>query len=134
MKKYFIGVTAILAISAFLGPVFVQSSQQPGSVPGTFNEIQQRGQGFFGSFPGAITQIWHEVWARIQNVWYSYVKPWVMTVWNKIVAFFNSEVEKRKPSVEAEFQKEKQQMKQDIKVEVPKIGKDIWQRIKELVR
>ena len=66
----------------------------------------------------------------LKDLWYKYILPWLQNIWQQICSFLEKEVEKRKPDVEEEFKKEIQEMKEEI----PKVGKSLWQRLKELIQ
>ena len=86
--------------------------------------------------PGALKQVWSEeavpIWL---GMWNKAKKPLealktrINGVWDDIRLLFGLEVEKRKPAIQEEFQKEKQELKK----EAPKVGKSLWQRFKELL-
>lgn len=66
--------------------------------------------------------------------WDSYIVPWLKNIWYKISVPFKKEAERRKPLIEEEFEKEKTQMKEEIKTEIPKTTKSLWERFKELLK
>jgi hypothetical protein len=74
--------------------------------------------------------IWNKIFRWFKDIWNSYVAPWTQKAWNKIKGFLGMEIEKKKPEIKKEFQKEKQEMKEDI----PRVGKSFWQRFKELIQ
>lgn len=88
--------------------------------------------------PGTLKKIWNEeilpVWQkmgdRAKNIWNSYLYPRLENIWQKIKSVFGEEIEERKPIIEKEFEKEKEEMKGDA----PKVGKSLWERFKELIR
>ncbi|MEA3344488.1 MAG: hypothetical protein U9Q16_02310 [Patescibacteria group bacterium] len=61
----------------------------------------------------------------IKYIWNSYIKLWLKGIWQKINSFLGKEIENRKPEVQQEFEKEKQEMKDDIP--------NLWQKFKELI-
>jgi len=61
----------------------------------------------------------------IKYIWNSYIKLKFKETWQKINSFLGKEIENRKPEVQQEFEKEKQEMKDDIP--------NLWQRFKELI-
>ena len=80
-----------------------------------------------------IERIWKEevlpIWQRIYN--------WFMTnIWPKIERWFKKEVEPRTEEIEKrkliieEFKKEKE----ELKAELSKLGKSLWERFKELIK
>jgi len=73
--------------------------------------------------------IWERMLGWFRSFWQSYISSWLKTIWQKIYSLLGKEVEKRKPEIQGEFEKEKQEAKEEI----PKIGKSLWQRFKELI-
>lgn len=69
------------------------------------------------------------IWEWIKDIWYSYIYPWLQNIWQKISTFLGKQVEKKKFEIQEEWEKEKQEMKEEI----PKASKTIWQRFKELI-
>jgi len=89
--------------------------------------------------PGILEKIWKEevlpIWQKMyswfkRNIWDSWIGPWLQNIWQKIENILGKEVEKRKPQIKEEFQKEKEEMKK----EVPKVTKSLWERFKELIK
>ncbi len=60
-----------------------------------------------------------------KNLLYSYLK----TVWDKAYYYLDKEVEKRKPSVQQEFNKEVNELKTEAVKEAP----SLWQRFLDLI-
>ncbi|MBU3942735.1 hypothetical protein KKA24_01995 [Patescibacteria group bacterium] len=65
-------------------------------------------------------QIGETMWGYLERIFGGIFRA----VWNLL----DNEVEKRKPEAQEEFQKEIQEMKEDI----PKTTKTIWERLKDL--
>ena len=100
--------------------------------------------------PGAAKTIWREqvlpVWKKmwdlfkdfwnnyikssLSNFWYSFLKPKIQFVIQKIGQILGKEIKENKPIIEEEFQKEKEK----IKEEIPTISKSLWQKLKDLIR
>lgn len=85
---------------------------------------------FFALFCFAQEEELKETTNWLKELWYKYLYPWLQNIWQKIYSFLSREVEQRKPEVEQEFKKETQEMKEEI----PKTGKSLWQRFKELIK
>ena len=64
------------------------------------------------------------------GIWYETIKPWISNLLDKIKGFLGEEITERKPVIEQEFEKEKQEIKQEI----PEVSKGLWQRLKELFK
>jgi len=136
-------IIIILAIGGLLFPnlSFVQEVNQSPKAPETLEEAGRIGERILQGLPQAIKEPWQEalrVWGRMFNIlsnfWNSYIFPWLENIWYKISVPFKKEVERRKPIIEEEFEKEKIEMKEEIKTEVPKTTKSLWDRFKELLR
>lgn len=130
----------ILILFGFLLPGFYfvqaanQSSPQP---PETLKEAEIVGGKVLKLLPETLKGIWQEalgIWQtmgkRAKNFSDSYISPWFQNIWRKIQSSFGKEIEERKPIIEEEFKKEKEEMKQEI----PKVGKPLWERFKELIK
>lgn len=121
----------ILVISAIFIPVFSPIlAQNEAQIPQTLDEAQLRGKSILGAVPGVLSRLWQELKGYV----YMFI-DWLIRVWKNylyppIRSFWNREVEPRKPGVEQEFQKEKQEMGQDIQTEVPKL----WDRFMNLIK
>ncbi len=106
----------------------VLAQETPVQAPETLEEAKSLGQRILTGFPETFKSVWQEAvvfWKKMLN----YVSPWFKSIWNSILSLLGKEVEKRKPEVEEEFKKETQEMKEEI----PKAGKSLWQRFKELI-
>ena len=60
----------------------------------------------------------------------NYANSWFQPFWERIERSFKKEVKRRQPIIEEEFKKEQKEMK----TEAPKIGKSLWERLKELIK
>jgi len=136
MKK----TITILILFGLLLPSFYsvqavsQSSPQP---PETLKEAEIVGGNILKLLPETLKGIWQEalgIWQaigkRAKNFSDSYISPWFQNIWRKIQSSFGKEIEQRKPVIEEEFKKEKGEMKADI----PKVGKSLRERFKELIK
>ena len=72
---------------------------------------------------------WKMIFSWAKGFWNSYLSNWLKFIWEKIVSILGKEVEQRRPGIEQEFKKETEEMKQDI----PKTTKSLWQRLKDLL-
>jgi len=123
-------LTIIIGVSLFT-PIFAQNV---GTVPGNMSEVESRANTLLNAIPAVLRGLWHE----LVGYFWTFMN-WLAYVFNKYVKtpavnFWNREIIVKKPSVEQEFQKEKQEMKQDIKTEVPVIGKSLWNKFMDLIR
>lgn len=107
------------------------------SLPQNMDEAKDIGEKALTGFPVIFRGLWQnaksvcgEIWQRVKGFWFRYVDPLIINLKERIKSFLTREVEKRKPAAEEEFEKEKQEFKQEI----PDIGRNFWQRIKDLVK
>ena len=137
MKK----VITILILFGLLSPgfYFVRAANQSLSPkpPETLEEAEIVGGKFLKLLPETLRGIWQEaldIWQimgkKAKNFSDSYVWPWFQNIWQKIQSFFAKEIEERKPGIEREFKKEKEEMKEEI----PKVGESLWKRFKEIIK
>ena len=107
----------------------VLAQEAPAQAPETLEEAKLLGERVLWGFPEVFKKSWQEAvvfWKKMLN----YVSPWLEGIWNSILSLLGKEVEQRRPEVEEEFEKETQEMKEEI----PKAGKSLWQRFKELIQ
>ena len=118
---------------------FVQAANQSSlpQSPETLKEAEIVGGKILKLLPETLKGIWQEalgIWQtmgkRAKNFSDSYIWPWFQNIWQKIQSSFGKEIEERKPVIEEEFKKEKEEMK----TELPKVGKPLWERFKELIK
>jgi len=135
MKK----AITILILFGFLLPTFyfVQGANQSPNPPETLKEAEIVGGKVLRLLPGTLKGIWQEaleIWQimgeKVKNFWNSYIWPWFQNIWHKILSSFGKEIKERKPVIEKEFKKEKEEMK----TELPKVGKPLWERFKEIIK
>ncbi len=81
-------------------------------------------------FPETIKKLAGETIDWLKKIWNSYIYPFLHKIWLKIDVIFGKEIEERKPVVKEEFKKETQEMKQDI----PQVGKSIWEKVKDFFK
>lgn len=109
------------------GLVFAQE------VPTSLDQVEQAGEALKEivkqESPNIFKQTWNDFAGFLKTIWNSYLYPLFKYVVNKIVSLLGKEVEQRRPEVEEEFKKETEEMKEDI----PKVTKSLWQRFKDLI-
>lgn len=106
-----------MSIAGLILPNFILAQETIGaSAPQTVGEAKDFITDIFQKLPEAVKKVWKEEALPLWQKMWQWVKP-LMTPW------FNKQVEKRRPGLEQEFQKEKTEMQNDI-----------WQRFKELIR
>ncbi|MBU0547013.1 MAG: hypothetical protein ABH876_00345 [Patescibacteria group bacterium] len=92
--------------------------------------------------PGKIEQIWKEevlpIWSKMRDVWSKWwdtsIQPWLEIIWDKTMSLLGKEVEKRKPYIEQELQKEKEEFIKEADEKIPEEGRSIWERFKDLIQ
>lgn len=132
MKK----IVLFLLILGILMPSFSFSEITP---PETVEGVKALGEKALETgekeMPGILKRIWQE---EVLPVWRKMYNWFMINIWPKLVGFFNKylkpEIEKRKPIIDEEFQKEKEEMKKSAQEEVPAATKSLWERFKELIK
>ena len=91
-----------------------------------------------GIFKQRVEPVWRKMAYRAKNswsrFWYSYLKPKIQVLIDKIVQDLNLKFKEKEPQIKENFQKQKKIIGQDIQKQIPGIKKTIWQRIKELLK
>ena len=133
----------ILIIFGFLLPNFIFIfAQVPLEKPKTLEEVKEVGYQAFDiaekEMPGILERIWKEevmptwrsMWQWFSNIWNIYIASRIETLWQTIGELLGKETEKRRAIIEEEFQKEADEIRQ----EVPEVTKSLWERFKELIK
>lgn len=133
-------IISILLLGAVLNvPSFaLAQGEAPIQAPETVQEAQQFGIQILQGIPGAVKEVWDtqvmplwtKMWHWVKNLWDSTIYSFVRGIWDRVLSFFGQEIEKRKPLIEEEFQKEKQELQQEIEESIPQAGKTLWERLK----
>lgn len=126
-----------LSIMGALAPVSVFAQTQTTQIPGSLDQAKTMGGKALSNLPEALKSPWQsalKVWGGMYDWGKARILPWLNVLWQKIKAPLTQEIEKRKPGVEKEFQKQTKEITQEIKTEAPKAGKSIWERFKELIK
>ena len=100
-------------------------------LPKTIEEAKKIGENALETkgkeFSGIVKKIWQEqilpFWQKIWN-WFK------KNIWFRIEGWFKPEIEKRKEFFKENFEQEKE----ELKTEVPKVSKSLWEKFKELIR
>jgi len=126
-----------LVILGLILPCFSFAQKEVTSPPETLEEVKTIGMKALKLLPETLRGIWQEaldIWQimgkKAKNFSDSYIWPWFQNIWQKIQSFFAKEIEERKPGIEREFKKEKEEMKEEI----PKVGESLWKRFKEIIK
>lgn len=137
IKLLFLILTLGIVLSA-TSPVAAQEQAPPIQAPETIEEAQEFGLQILTAIPGAIKEVWKtqavplwtKMWQTTENLWNTYVFPWLYGWWEQFLSVFGQEIEKRKPLIEEEFQRKKEELKQEIEEKIPEPGKTLWEHIK----
>lgn len=128
----------ILTISLSAVPVTAQEEAPIIEAPETIEDAQEFGLQILQGIPAAVKEVWDtqviplwtKMWSITKNIWDTTVFSWVKGLWDQVLSLFGQEIEKRKPLIEEEFQKEKEELKQELEQKIPEPGKTLWSRIK----
>lgn len=131
MKK----IILILIVIEIILPLVCFSKNNIISPPENFEDLKEIGV-------GGIREIAENIWNNIKGIWQNNVLPfyqkivnWIkINIWSGIEKLFKKEIAERKPMIEKDFQIEKKEMKEDIKTELPKTFKSLWEKFKELIK
>jgi len=122
-KLYHIAI--ILSIASGLALPSFSLGQEPlgTAAPQTVEEVGNLGMKIIGMMPDAVKKVWREEALPFWQKMWEWAKPVIDPWLQKFLGLLSKEVEKRRPGLEQEFQKEKTEMQNDI-----------WQRFKDLWR
>jgi len=135
-------IKKLIVISVICGVLLPSFSFAQVEQPETLEEAKEMGEKagkeIKEKLPGILEKMWkEEVLPRWQEMyekwsewWDSSIQPWFQNIWEKIATLFGKEIEKRKPIIEEEFEKEKEEAKKEL----PKVTKSLWKRFKELLK
>ena len=153
-KRIFPQLILSLILMGLILPSFSLGLEPPIEPPETIGEtkelIEKGGQKIVEETPGIIKEIWRDevlpIWgkmwdwfkglwqSRIQplfsNLWYSTLKPQIQSLIQKAKGLIGREIEERTPEIKEEFEKEKEEMIE----QVPEVSQSLWQRFKELFK
>jgi hypothetical protein len=118
-----------LIICGLVLPIFALSQGEMPQAPETVEEASGLGLKILGGLPDAIKKVWVEQALPIWQGMWNWVKPYLEPWWQKFLSFWS----KKKPELKGEFQKEKQEMKEDLP-NVPGQTKSMWERFKNFWR
>jgi len=102
--------------------------ENPGEVKILWEKVLKIGE---TEIPRIAKKIWEEQVLPIWQGMYRWAKD---HIWTRFYSWFQKvispEIEKRKPQIKEEFEKEKEEARQEI----PKVGKSLWEKFKEIIR
>lgn len=136
-------IKKIIIISIFAGlilPSFSLTAQVQLQPPENLDEAKKIGEKALEvskkELPGIVEKIWKEevlpVWQKMydwfrENIWERYILPFFK---KEVEPRTRQEIEKRKPIIQEEFQKEEKELKE----EVPIVGKSLWEKFKDIIK
>lgn len=129
MKKLML---ALIVFGILLpGFSFAQTVGQPETVEDVKNLAEKAWEVIKNDLSGIIKKIWQEnvwpIWKKMYDWFMKNIWPPVVNLYNK---YIKPELDKRKPGLKEEFEKEKEELKE----EAPKVGKSLWQKLKDLIK
>lgn len=139
ISRYLLGALIVILL---LPSIVIGKTNLVLESPNSLKEVQELGETFsektMTELPGTLKDSWqHEVlpiWGRIWNgginIFNLYIRTQFTSFSYKVFNFIEKEIKERKPGIEQEFKKEKQEMGEDI----PVVSKSIWGRFKELIK
>ncbi|MCX6759267.1 MAG: hypothetical protein NT012_01765 [Candidatus Nealsonbacteria bacterium] len=86
---------------------------------------------FFSTFAFAVRKFVKE---EILPIWQKMWDWFKVNIWSRVENWIRPEIEKRKDILKEGFEGEKEEMKEELKTEVPKTGKSLWEKFKELIK
>lgn len=129
----------ILVILGLIMPIYSFGQVSPEiKLPGNFGEIKDAGLRALGSLPELLRGVWDgfsgfclNIWNFFKNIWNSYIFPYVANLWQQTLG---KAIKERTPIIKEEYKKEKEQVKEEIKIKLPPTLKSFWERFKELIK
>ena len=135
---------AILFLSLFMTIGFsasVNSSQgiiePPDTLEGLKTMVLKVFLPFEQGFKQALEQakiIWNKLYIEVRGWWTDNladkVSVWLNRAWQWLKGLFIG----RESVFKQEFNKEKEEMKKDVKTEIPKLQKTFWEKFKEIIK
>jgi len=139
-----------LPILTFALPSFAQQNlrgfaqDQPISPPETLEGAKEIGERALETIPkelpGTVEKIWKE---EVLPIWQKMYDWFLSNIWPKIKGWFKKEVEprakeeieKRKEIIGEGLEREKEELKKEVKEEIiPKTFDSLWEKFKELIK
>jgi len=131
--KILYNLIIILSITGLLLPSFFFA--QTTDLPETPEDVKALGEKTLEvgekEIPGIIKAMWQE---QVLPVWQKMFGWFKANLWPKFYSWFQKEVtpeiEKRKPLIEEEFEKEKK----EVKEELPQVGNSLWEKFMQIIK
>lgn len=133
----------ILILTITLGALPIATQAQPFSIkaPETIEEAEEFGIQILQALPSSMKEtwrtqvlpLWTNMWNIAKNIWDATVFSFVQGLWDQALSLFGQEIENRKPLFEEEFQREKEQLIQEIEEKLPESSKTLWGLLKRFL-
>ena len=130
----------ILSIIGLILPCFglageaTTTENEPLKAPDTLEQTKSLIIELIIAIPEGMKSAWQEAKEIWQNTWVSWwgthIKPWISKTQNWIKNLWQDTT----PIIEQEFEKEKQEIKQDLGEQREKVKQGIWERFKQLIK
>ena len=126
-------ILSLLIIGLIL-PSFCFAQEGTPQMPQDIEEAKSFGFDILKRLPEAIKDVWQNqalplwqnMWDWVKNFWETYVGDKVGDLWQKFLNLLGKET----PDLGEEFQKEKEEMRKDV----PEVGRSLWQRFQDLLK
>lgn len=133
----------ILIFTITLGTLPIAAKAQLSSIqtPETIEEAEQLGIQILQALPGSFQEtwktqvlpLWTNMWNIAKNIWDATISSFIKGLWDQALSLFGQEIESRKPLFEEEFQREKEQLQQEIEEKLPESSKTLWGLLKRFL-
>lgn len=133
MKKNILIIFSInILFFSFFLPQIALAQELP-SPPATIEDVKAFGLKIINALPRAMLSVWQEqAMPILRSLWSLTQKP-LQGAWDQILRIFENELGKRKPDIEKEFQKEKEEIKSDIPNTID-ASRSFLERFRELLK
>jgi hypothetical protein len=133
----------ILIFTITLGALPIATKAQLSSIkaPETIEEAEEFGIQILQALPDSfqktwktqVLPLWSNMWNIAKNIWDATISSFVRGLWDQTLSLFGQEIENRKPLFEEEFQREKEQLQQEIEEKLPESSKTLWGLLKRFL-
>ena len=133
----------ILIFTITLGALPIATKAQLSSIkaPETIEEAEEFGIQILQALPDSfqktwktqVLPLWSNMWNIAKNIWDATISSFVRGLWDQTLSLFGQEIENRKPLFEEEFQREKEQLQQEIEEKLPESSKTLWCLLKRFL-
>jgi len=131
----------ILTITLSALPIATKAQLSSIKAPETIEEAGEFGIQILQALPGSFQEtwktqvlpLWTNMWNIAKNIWDATISSFVKGLWDQALSLFGQEIESRKPLFEEEFQREKEQLQQEIEENLPESSKTLWGLLKRFL-